>query len=177
MKNTTDNVKKVPRFGVLDFVIILLVIITVLGIYFRFNIIDMINNAKDLKEYTVSYTIENIRYTTPNFIRVGDKVYFSSDGEQFGTFTTASENMSALDTRPASENFTTTSGEIVEVFYPNNETRVEAMGRLVCDGRYSAEGSFLVNGSKHIAMGQYVDIKTDYVTVTIRIDDIVPVSE
>ncbi len=177
MKKTTDNVKRVPRFGVLDLVIILLVIIAVIGIYFRYNIIDMINNAKDLKEYTVSYTIENVRYTTPNFINVGDKVYFSSDGEQFGTLVTASENMTALDTTLPSEKFTTTSGEIVEVFYPNNETRVMAMGRLNCEGRYSSEGGFLVNGTTHIAMGQYVDVKTEYVTVTIRIDDIVPVNK
>ncbi|MBE6576641.1 MAG: DUF4330 family protein [Ruminococcaceae bacterium] len=176
MKNTTDNVKKVPRFGILDFVIILLVIIAVLGVFFRTNIINMINNTKDLQKYTVSYTIENVRYTTPNFISVEDKVYFASNGEQFGTIINASENMSALDTTLPSENFTTATGEIVEVFYPNNETRVKAMGRLECDGRYSSDGSFLVNGKEHIAMGQYIDVKTEYVTVTIRIDEITVVN-
>ena len=177
MKKTVDSVKKVPRFSALDLVIILLVIVAVVGIYFRTTIIDFISNARDLKEYTVSYTIDNVRYTTPNFISVDDKVYFASSGEQFGVLTTASENMSALDTTLPSENFTTTTGEIIEVFYPNNETRVKAMGRLVCEGRYANDGRFLVNGSTHIAMGQYIDVKTDYVTVTIRIEDIVAVSE
>ncbi len=177
MKRSNDNIKKVPRFGVLDLVIILLVIIAVVGIYFRYNIIDMINDSRDLKQYTITYTIDNIRHTTPDFINVGDDVYFVSDGKKFGNLTTAPQNMTSLDTTLPSENFTTTTGEIVEVFYPNNETRVKGVGRLVCEGRYSDEGGFLVNGSTHIAMGQYIDVKTEYVTVTIRIDDIVQVNE
>ena len=135
MKNTAENVKKVPRFGVLDMVIILLVIISVVGIYFRYNIIDVINNARDIKEYTVSYTIDNVRYTTPNFIKVGDEVYFNSNGEKLGTLITASENMSALSTTLPTEYFTTPNGEIVELPYPK-DTRVKAEGRLSCNGRY-----------------------------------------
>ena len=177
MKNTTENVKKVPKFGVLDIVIILLVIISVLGIYFRYNIIDVINNARDIKEYNVSYTIDNVRYTTPNFINVGDKVYFSDDGEKFGTLTTAENMMSALAIELPFEYFTTTQGEIVKGYYPDTDYRVMAKGRLSCNGRYSDDGSFLVNGTTHIAMGQYIDVKTEYVTVTIRVDKIALVSE
>ena len=64
------------------------------------------------------------------------------------------------------------NGEIVEVFYPNNETRIRATGRLNCVGRYTEEGGFLVNGSTHIAAGQYVDVTTEYVTVTLCITEI-----
>lgn len=173
MKSKKEKaVRKSPRFGVLDAVIILLIIIAVVGIYFRYNIIEIVNGTKNLDDYTVRYSIENIRYTTPNYINVGDTVYFADDGEQFGTLINASENMGALRITPASEYFKTSDAEIVEVFYPDSQSRVDAEGRLECRGRYSDEGGFLVNGSVYIASGQNVNVRTEYVTVTVRIEEI-----
>ncbi len=173
MKSKKEKViKKSPRFGVLDAMIILLIIIAVVGVYFRYNIIELINGTKNLDDYTVSYTIENIRYTTPNYIDVGDEVYFADDGAHFGTLINASENMGALSITPASEYFTTSNAEIVKVFYPDSQSRVDAVGRLNCKGRYSDEGGFLVNGSVYIASGQYIGVTTEHVTVTLRINEI-----
>ena len=174
MKKNQKNIqnKKAPRFGVLDAIIILLVIVVVVGIYFRYNIVEWFSNTNGLQEYTVSYTIEDIRYTTPNFINIGDKVYFKDSDKQFGTFIEVSENMGALSITPASKFFADSHGNIVEVFYPNSESRINASGRLTCSGRYSDDGAFLVNGSTFIACGQYVNVYTEYVTVSIRIDGI-----
>ena len=85
MKKAADNsvkTRRTPRFGVLDFVIILLIIVAVVGIYFRYSIIDLISNSQDLSEYTISFSVDNIRYTTPNFVNVDDEVYFESSGEK-----------------------------------------------------------------------------------------------
>ena len=142
------------------------------GVYFRYSILDFFTGAQNLDDYTVSYSIYDIRYTTVNYINIDDKVYFASDGEEFGTLTNVSENMGAVSYTPASEYFTKSDGSIIEVVYPNNQSRVNAQGRLNCRGRYSDEGGFLVNGSTHLASGQYIDVYTDYVTVTIRIDEI-----
>lgn len=172
MKNSETKTKKNVRFSVLDAVIILVIIIAVVGVYFRYSILDFFTGAQNLEKYTVSYSIENIRYTTVNFINIGDTVYFVSDGEEFGTLTNVSENMGAVSYTPASEYFTKSNGEIVKVMYPNNQSRVDAQGRLNCIGRYSDEGGFLVNGSTYIASGQYIDVQTEYVSVTIRIDEI-----
>ena len=149
MKNTNENVKKVPRFGVLDLVIILLVIVAVVGIYFRYNIIEMVSSSRDLKQYTVSYSIDNIRDTTANFIDVGDDVYFSADDKKLGTLISASADNKKVWETPynASEVFKMEDGSVVEVVYPSGSSRTDAKGRLVCEGRYSDDGSFLVNGS------------------------------
>ena len=58
-KKTLKNAKGsaiVPRFKALDLVIILLVIVSVVGIYFRYNLLDTLTSNKDLKEYTVSFS-------------------------------------------------------------------------------------------------------------------------
>ena len=179
MNNSKDNVKtsKAPKFGVLDAVIILLVVVIIFSVYFRYSIVQWFTNSADLEEFIISYTIEDVRYTTPNFINIGDKVYFASSGDEFGSLINVSENMGALSITPASEFFTDVSGSIVEVFYPNSETRVSAIGKLSCMGRYSDDGSFFVNGATFVASGQYININTSYVTVTIRIDEIKPAVE
>lgn len=173
-KRMKNGVKKAPSFGILDAVIILLVIVAVVGVYFRYNIIGLITSSQGLEDYTVSFTVENIRYTTPEFVNVGDDVYFADDGKYFGTLTNVSENMGALSIIPASEYFTTQSGEVIEVHYPDEQSRVNASGRMECTGRYSENGEFLVDGKAYIACGQYVGITTEYVTVDVRIDKIAP---
>ncbi len=171
LKNDAKNTPK-PKFGVIDAVIILLVIVAIAGIYFRHNIIDLISENKKYEKYTVTFSVENIRYTTPNYVNVGDNVYFASNNEFFGTLIAVSENMGALSIAPSSEYFTNSAGEIVEVFYPNNESRINATGKLLCEGRYSTEGGLIINGSTYISAGQSIDVNTEYVTVTLRVEEI-----
>jgi len=165
--------KKRPRLGFLDIAIIFLVIIAILGIYFRFDLIDTLTKNANTQNYVVSFSVKDIRYTTPNYIDVNDSVYFSSTGELFGTLIQESDEMSniALSVTPASKLFLD-NGEFVEVFYPNNESRVDANGRLVCKGVYSADGGLLINSSTHITSGQYISVKTELVSFTMIITNI-----
>ncbi len=170
-KNVSESEKRFPHFGVLDAVIILLVITALVGIYFRYNIMDTILQSKNLKTYTVTFSIDNIRYTTPNYVNIGDEVYFGETGKHFGTLIQESDGMSemAFSLAPASEYFTSEDGQVVKVSYPNNESRVDARGRLNCEGSVSELGGFLVGGSTYIAPGQTVNIRTEKVSVSIRI--------
>lgn len=169
----TEKEKRSPRFGVLDAVIILLVVALITGIYFRSKFIDMISNNRNIRDYTVTFAVDNIRYTTPNYINVGDSVVLASNGETLGTIIEESDGMSniALSVTPASEIFTD-NGEVIEVFYPNNESRVDVKGRLHCRGSYSEDGEFLVNGSTYLSAGQKVQARTDLVTLELRILEI-----
>ncbi|MBE6545872.1 MAG: hypothetical protein E7668_00340 [Ruminococcaceae bacterium] len=161
------------RFKALDAVIILLVLTAVVGVYFRYNIFDLFSKNKDMQDYYVSFSIEDVRYTTPNYINIGDRVYYS-DGEELGVLVAESEDMSnlALSVTPASELFLNDDGTMEEVFYPNNESRVNAKGRMQCRGTYTAEGGFLVNGSNYLSSGQSLSVHTETVTVTIEIQNI-----
>lgn len=174
MKNNEAKVRKGVRFGILDAVIILLIIIAVLGVHFRYNILNFITGAQNLEKYTVSYSIKDIRYSTEDYINIGDKVYFAADGEEFGTLINAAENARPIIVTSASKYFTKSNGEIVSVQYPSADSRIDASGQLECMGRDSTSGGFMVNGSTYIAAGQYVDVYTEYVTVTIRIESITP---
>ena len=172
IKKDKAEKKNSPHFNAVDALIILLVILVVLGIYFRYNIVDVLSQAQEKKDYVISYSIENIRYTTPNYINVGDKVYFSSYGELLGTLISESENQGALSITPASEYFTVSSGEVVEAFYPNEESRGDAKGRMLCVGTYNEDGGFLLNGDTYIASGQSISVYTEIVTFVINVTGI-----
>lgn len=165
----TNQRKRAPRFGVLDAVILLLIVAVVAGIYFRTHIMDWITNQRNVKEYTVTFAIDNIRYTTPNYLSIGDEVFFSENGDDFGTLIEESDDASniALNVMPASE-WVYIDGVATRVSYPD-ETRVDVKGRLLCEGSYSDDGGFLVNGTTYIAAGQTISAQTELVSFSLRV--------
>ena len=171
-----DQMKLVPKFKILDAVIILLVIISVLGIYFRYNILDTLKNQKDIKEYTVSFSVENIRKSTTNYMNIGDVLYYAEDGEKMGELLAYSEDSaSPLRPTPSSKYFVKKDGTTVQVFYPESESmdaRIDVAGRMLCQGLYSEDGGFCVNGSRYLAPGQAVEVRTELVTLTLVIRNI-----
>lgn len=173
--HNTEKEKKSPRFGVLDAMIILLVVCLIVGIYFRSNIIERFQAIRNVGDYTVTFAVDDIRYTTPHYVNVGDKLVFAEDGKEFGALIEASEGASdmALKVTPAVKTFTD-NGQVIEVFYPNNESRVDATGRVHCRGTYSEDGGFLVNGSTYLSAGQTVQVRTELVAFNLRVLEITP---
>ena len=166
-RNKTKE-KKSPRFGVLDAVIILLVVALLVGIYFRSNIMDWVSNQRNVKEYTLTFEVENIRYTTPNYINVGDRVVLYDSGDELGTIIESGDNSNQALRPTATSELFLENGEFIEVFYPE-ETRVDVQGRILCQGTYSEDDGFLINGSTYLSAGQTVKVRTELVTFEIRI--------
>lgn len=164
---------KALKIKALDIVIVLLVLLAVLGVYFRYNSLNIFENKSNTEQYTISFSIENIRYSTPEHLHVGDCAYFQDSGELLGTFMAESENMEniALKCTAASEYFMDETGTWVEVSYPQ-DTRVQAEGKLLCNGIKTENNTFLVNGSVFLAANQIVAIQTETVTLSILITDI-----
>ncbi len=164
--------KQKAHFNIIDAAIIILVISVVLGIVFRSHIIDKLWAGSKTDDYVVSFSVDNIRYTTPSYLEVGDEVYFADSGELFGILMSESDNVNALNITPASEYFTDANGNVIEVFYPDEESRVDTKGRIECRGYYDEDGGFSIDGRHYIAPGQSVSVKTELVTFTLRITDI-----
>jgi hypothetical protein len=116
-----DKTKKIndvarPRFNALDALIVLLVVLAGVGIYFRYTIIDFITDNQQNKDYIVAFSVEDIRYTTPDHINIGDKVYLASSGSYMGELISESDNRGALNVTPASKYFHDDDGNVIEVF-------------------------------------------------------------
>lgn len=174
-KNKAKKENTLPRFSVLDAVIIIVVIAAICGIYFRYNIMEMISARRNIKEYTIEFSIDNINSSTTRFIQENDEIRFANDNEHFGTIIKDSQGISdnVLSITPAFETFTE-NGKAFPVFYPE-DTRVNAVGTMRCEGTYSDNGIFLINGSRSVSSGENILVHTDEVTVTICIISINPV--
>ncbi len=170
-KEFTQGAKRNAHFNVIDALIIILLIAVVLGVYFRFNIVESLTGEEETEVYTVSFSVDNIRYTTPSYVNVGDVVYFGDTGELFGVLISESENQSVLSITPASEIFIDSSGNVKEVFY-DEDTRIDAKGRIECKGLYTEDGGFCVDGTRFLAPGQTVEINTELVTLVITVTSI-----
>ena len=175
-QNVKDNEKNNGgvRFRALDVVIIILILAAIVGVYFRYNILDTLTGNLNQKDYIVSFEINDIAYSTENYINIGDKVYYNSgSGDDIGKLMEASEDAkNALITVPAITSFVP-DGEnrAVEVSYPK-DTRIDASGRMLCSGTYSVESGFLLNGRDHLSAGDKISVKTNLVTVEIVITNI-----
>ncbi len=176
-KNVTkpEKSKKLPRFGALDAFIILVVIVLIVGIFFRYRLLDVLNAQQNLSDYSVSFSVDNLRYTTPDYINVGDVVYFEDSGAELGVITKESDtNQKPYTVAPATETFTDSNGNIIDVHYPN-ETRVSINGKMICAAQVSETGGILVNGNTYIVPGQTINVRTELVTMTIQIKAVEPI--
>jgi hypothetical protein len=60
------------------------------------------------------------------------------------------------------------NGSAITVTYPK-DTRIDAIGRIKCEGKFSSDGAFLLNGVDYLSAGQTYVICTEKVTLEIMI--------
>ena len=170
---SSEKVKKLPKFGILDLAIIVLIISIVVGIAFRYNFFNTLSNFQKLDECAVSFSVKNIENTTLHYINIGDSVYFKDKNKNFGTIMESSDgsNMSLTFT-PAAQTFFE-NGSDITVHYPLN-TRIDATGKIKCEGKFSNNGTFLLGGNDYLSAGQTYTICTEKVTIEITILGIEP---
>lgn len=171
---SSERVKRLPKFGILDVAIIVLIVSIAVGIAFRYNFFNALSNLQKLDECAISFSVKNIESTTQHYVDIGDDVYFKETNKELGTIIESSDaSKMSLTTTPAAEIFFVDDGSAVTLNYPLN-TRIDAMGRIKCQGKFSADGSFLLKGSDYMSAGQTYIICTEKVTLEITVTAITP---
>ena len=169
IKNKEKKPGRLPKFHILDAAIIILILSAVLGIYFRYNVFDMLGNYKEQDTAQIVFSVKNIKETTKSFIKINDEVYFKDDGSKLGTIIQGEENSNdaLVGIVPATATFVE-NGNLITVSDPSG-TRINATGRIRCKGLFSDDGSFKLNGTEYLSSGQTKVICTELVTVEITI--------
>lgn len=170
------KIKRFPKFGILDVAIILLIISIGVGIAFRYNFFNTFNSLQESDTCAVSFSVKNIENTTQYYINSGDTVYFKDSGKMLGTIMESSDASSIpLTIAPSTQTFIE-NGSAITVTYPK-DTRIDATGRIKCLGKFSNDGTFLLNGTDYLSAGQTYIICTEKVTLEIMILGIEPIEE
>lgn len=176
-KKTEFTLPKI-RFNILDAVIILLIILCIVGLCFRYTITESLGLGEELQEYRVEFEVSGERYTLPGQLSKGDKLYLS-DGTFIGALMGVAEYSSesiltagneTLLVTPA-EIYVNEGGSIVSAIYPEGSL-IDAVGAFECEGGYGDDGYFLLGGEKYLAVGQTLTLYTDTVKLTVTVTQI-----
>jgi hypothetical protein len=160
-KNEKKNSKF--RFNAVDAFIILVVVMCIVGIYFRGNIESWLGSKKDLADYQITVVVEKVKSTSGEFIGTGDEIYISKN--------IALGKVSAISSFPAKEYVSDGDGNIIEVRYPENTyidltITVDCRGIKNDDGFY-LDGTYLVSpGTKMAATTEIMDFSFTVISIT-----------
>ena len=176
-KKTEFKMPKI-RFNILDAVILLLIILCVVGLCFRYTITESLGLDDELQTYRIRFEIEGARNTLPAQLYKGDNLYFADGafaGTLMGVAEYSNENIltagnQTLLTYPA-EIYVNDAGSIVSVSYPMGSL-IDADGAFKCQGGYGDGGYFLLGGERYLAVGQTLTLYTDTVKLTVVVTEI-----
>jgi len=169
--NTQKETKK--RLGALDILIILVLAVCIVSIGWRYFSTkgEKNNSALPQENYIVSFDIYNIQEASAaNFLEVGTEFFLSDDNSAFGVLR---ERISTLE---AERFYTTDKGEVIRVANTGtgDQYRVDFKGTMTCKGMMDENGSFLLNGTKYLAINKEIKMHSKYLSVIIKITGITP---
>jgi hypothetical protein len=163
------------RFNIMDFLIVLIVLLCVFSLVARYTtVLDKIGISDHLEEYEISFTVSDLRYTTPNFFRIDDDIYLSDDDHAYvGKLLSREIGSTDALTITLSSQYVQTETGFVSAYYAEN-TFVDVAGRILCRGSINADGYFMLNGNAYLSEGQTVSVCTDLVSFEMIVTDISP---
>ncbi len=157
------------KINALDILIIVVLIFCVVSIAFRYYKGEKSESYSTDGKYAISFTVNDIRYTTADAFVKGDKVYVAWDDRFIGTF----ERLDS--TNPAAYYATSPKDGVVKVYYPE-DTRIDVTGTIISEG-YMNDDGFFAGGTYFLAPGKGLTIYTGHLYLDITLGNIVPYAE
>ena len=161
--------KSERRFNLLDASLILLLILSLIGVWQRANLQKLFTSDEPLDNYTVSFEIKKVRSTTVDLLQKDTVLYIMNDEERVD-LGTLNEQVAAS---AATVYLQDRNGNTVKAVYPQDahEYLLDVTGTLSCAG-VENEGSFFVGGKLHLTINQTVSVQTETADFEIRITGI-----
>jgi len=160
--------KKKIAFNILDWIIVVAVVLSALGIWFRFGLAKQWQIKNNTVTAYISFSISDIKETsfTGGYFAEGSPVYNADAGNSLiGHF--AGEDMFRYV--PARYYEHSRTGEVVVV--QSVSDRIDLDGVIISTG-LDTENGFLYGGSTYIAPGQTIKLSTPQIEVSVLVTDI-----
>lgn len=163
------------RFNIMDFLIILIVLLCVFSLVARYTtVLDDIGLSNQLDQYEVSFTVSDLRHTTPSFFHIDDAVYLENDSHTYvGQLLSREIGSTDALTITLSSRYVQSETGFVSAYFADN-TFVDVSGRILCQGSMNSDGYFLLGGSIQMSEGQTLAVCTDFVSFEMTVTGITP---
>ena len=150
------------RFTVLDFLILVLVTVCVVGIFFRGKISSYFLSATASDKIAVGFVVEKVDKSVADSVKEDDSLYVG--GDFFASVESAySENSNFVGTED--EN----GDGVIDTFVSSYE--YDIYGKLIVSGRYTDNG-FLADGNMYLTVGKMLEINGPGYTLNVIITEI-----
>ena len=163
------------RFNIMDFLIVLIILLCAFSIIARYTtVLDKIGISENLETYEMSFTVSNLRHTTPNFFRIDDAVYMQDEEHTYvGRLLSREVGSTDALTITLSSKYVQSENGFISAYFADNSF-VDVSGRILCEGNMSRDGYFLLGGNTYLSVGQRLEVCTDLVSFELVITDISP---
>ena len=162
MKKIIDNKGRLfGKISIIDIFVILIVVILAIGLYFKFNTLDVTGASTPTETFTYEIRIKEVRSFAADSLAVGDKVYDKEGNRCIGQIT-------AIDITDSTRNTTLANGTFGNVSVEDRydiALTVEATGTISND-HYFIDKTFELNA------GSSTSLYTRYYTFTGTVDNV-----
>lgn len=170
MKSEVGQKKKSGklRLNLLDWIIIAALLLSAVGVWFRYGFSENWKNKKNLVTAQISFSVSDIKETTytGGYFREGTQVFNAdNDNTLIGVFA-GEDKFSYI---PAKYYVTTKTGETI--IKQSVTDRIDVTGAIISEG-IKNENGFFYGGSTYIAPGQIVIICSQDLKLMVLITDI-----
>ena len=178
MKNKEAKaVKSKLRINVIDILIIVLALACIAAMVLRATVLKDIGKSSATEEYIVTFKASSLSSSQYEAILNLSKedsdtasrwVYTDNGKTRFGELLKLGEqNTEKLF-------FTDTNGNVISLEYPQNDPDATwtVTGTIACNGTYTDDGGFLLNGKKFVASNTELDVYTSDCDFSITIINI-----
>lgn len=152
------------NLNLIDFVVLLLVMLCIIGAVIRIKQINWFAKDSDLEEYKVYFSVTDIAYTSEDALVVGDTIVLCENKNILG-------NLQSIDSvLPSAMYVKDSDGNVLSVNYPES-TRIDVTGTIVSQGNMTKNGYYL-GGAVYIAPGKTYQAQSEHMDFWLTILDI-----
>ena len=173
MKNEVKNTKRFWRRGnVLDIAIVLLLVAALVAIGYRYYLADAATDEENMREYRVSFSVENALPSVADSLKIKAEVYFA-DGTKMGELTLhpAASIGQAVHATAADTLIKDDQGNYVSVTVPDGY-REDIFGEMICHAVVDENGAVRIGGETVVTPGQKLTVHTELVTLVITVTSV-----
>ena len=161
------------HFNLLDFALILLAILAIVGLWQRNNLKQLFSDKELLEKYVITFEVKKVRSTTAQLLEKDVALYTLNEEETvvLGKLTQPVAVSPATVFLPHTGTGTGAL-EMVEAVYPQDEYEYyqDVSGELPCLG-IERDGSFFLDGKMLLVKGQQIRARTETIDIVITVTD------
>ncbi len=151
-------------WNLIDFIVLLLIFICLLGIIIRVWRVDWFAGSSNLREHEIYFSVTDIAYTSEDALVIGDTVTLCEGGAVLGT-------LKSIDSvLPSTLYVKDADGNVLSVNYPES-IRIDVTGTVSSLGKTTDNG-YLLGGTAYLAPGKAYRVQTEHMDFTLNILDI-----